>query len=177
MNSSTRIVAGFILCHTALDYGRERFACLTLHNNPTSKTEPSFRSFRKRTLHYGWLSKLGPLLGYPKYWVPYYNRDPKRDHNFDNHPYGPTQLLSKCHAFWFESSTCSRHPRNSSILTTTLVVTLTGTSIAILAKLAITLTHEPASRCSQRECCKWVQEGLGLSTEVNTPLFGNRNRS
>ena len=23
----------------------------------------------------------------PKYEVPYYNRDPKRDHNFDNHPY------------------------------------------------------------------------------------------
>ena len=22
-----------------------------------------------------------PFLGYPKYWVPYYNRDPKGDHN------------------------------------------------------------------------------------------------
>ena len=22
------------------------------------------------------------------FWVPYYNRDPKRDHNFDNHPFG-----------------------------------------------------------------------------------------
>ena len=29
----------------------------------------------------------GPFLGYPKYEVPYYNKDPKRDHNFDNHPY------------------------------------------------------------------------------------------
>ena len=28
-----------------------------------------------------------PFLGHPKYEVPYYNRDPKRDHNFDNHPY------------------------------------------------------------------------------------------
>ena len=28
---------------------------------------------------YGWLSKLWSLLGYP-------NRDPKRDHNSDNHP-------------------------------------------------------------------------------------------
>ena len=27
---------------------------------------------------YGWLSKLWSFLGYPKYWVPYYNRDPKR---------------------------------------------------------------------------------------------------
>ena len=36
---------------------------------------------------YGGLSKLWCLFGYPKYWVPYYNRDPKRDHNFDNHPY------------------------------------------------------------------------------------------
>ena len=26
-------------------------------------------------------------FGYPKYLVPYYNRDPKRDHDFDNHPY------------------------------------------------------------------------------------------
>ena len=35
----------------------------------------------------GWLSKLWPPFGYPKYSVPYYNRDPKRDHDFDNHPY------------------------------------------------------------------------------------------
>ena len=27
-------------------------------------------------------------FGYPKYLGPYYNRDPKRDHDFDNHPYG-----------------------------------------------------------------------------------------
>ena len=26
-----------------------------------------------------------PFLGYPKYQGPYFNRDPKRDHNFDNH--------------------------------------------------------------------------------------------
>ena len=36
---------------------------------------------------YGWLSKLWSFLGYPKYLGPYYNRNPKRDHNFDNHPY------------------------------------------------------------------------------------------
>ena len=34
----------------------------------------------------GWLSKLWSLFGYPKYDVAYYNRDPKRTHNFDNHP-------------------------------------------------------------------------------------------
>ena len=33
---------------------------------------------------YGWLSKLWSLSGYPKYSVPYYNRDPKTDHNLDN---------------------------------------------------------------------------------------------
>ena len=27
------------------------------------------------------------LFGHPKYQVLYYNRDPKRDHNFDNHPF------------------------------------------------------------------------------------------
>ena len=36
---------------------------------------------------YGWLSKLWALFGYPKYKVPFYNRDPKRAHNFDNHLY------------------------------------------------------------------------------------------
>ena len=36
---------------------------------------------------YGWLSKLWSLLRYPKYKVPYDNKDPKRDHKFDNHPY------------------------------------------------------------------------------------------
>ena len=37
-------------------------------------------------LRLGWLSKSWSLFGYPKYWVPYYIRDPKRDHNFDNGP-------------------------------------------------------------------------------------------
>ena len=36
------------------------------------------------------------------FWVPqiigpYYNRDPKRDHNFDNHPYKATGYLNKRH--------------------------------------------------------------------------------
>ena len=34
----------------------------------------------------GGCQNYGPFLGYPKYEVPYYNGDPKRDHNFDNHP-------------------------------------------------------------------------------------------
>ena len=35
---------------------------------------------------YGGVSKLWSLFGSPKLG-PYYNRDPKRDHNFDNPPY------------------------------------------------------------------------------------------
>ena len=38
-------------------------------------------------LEYGWLSKLWSPFGSPKYWVPYCIKDPRRDHNFDNHPY------------------------------------------------------------------------------------------
>ena len=37
---------------------------------------------------HGWLSKLWSGFGYPKYSVPYFTRDPQRDHNLDNHPYG-----------------------------------------------------------------------------------------
>ena len=44
-------------------------------------------SFPSPSSLYGWLSKLRSLFGHPKYQVPYHNRDPKRDHNFDNHPY------------------------------------------------------------------------------------------
>ena len=53
-------------------------------------------------------------FGYPKYSVPHYNRDPRRDHNFDNHPYasqkgerirkviGRAGFDLKCHlAGWF----------------------------------------------------------------------------
>ena len=38
---------------------------------------------------HGWLSKLWSPFGSPKYSVPYYAKDPKRDHSFDNHPYTP----------------------------------------------------------------------------------------
>ena len=42
--------------------------------------------------------KLWSLCGYPKYRVPYYNSNPKRNHNFDNHPYGVSGvgLSSSC---------------------------------------------------------------------------------
>ena len=44
---------------------------------------------------YGRLSTLWSFLGYPKYQVPYYNGDPNRDHNFDNHPYEtPPHILT-----------------------------------------------------------------------------------
>ena len=36
----------------------------------------------------GVVVQIRSLFGYPKYLVPYYNRDPKRDHNFDNPPMG-----------------------------------------------------------------------------------------
>ena len=35
----------------------------------------------------GGCQNYGQFFGYPKYEVPYFNRDPKRDHNFDNHPH------------------------------------------------------------------------------------------
>ena len=34
----------------------------------------------------GWLPKLWCPFGSPKYSVPYYSMDPKKDHNFDNNP-------------------------------------------------------------------------------------------
>ena len=36
---------------------------------------------------YGWLLKLWSLVRHPKYEVPYYIKEPKRDHDYDNHPY------------------------------------------------------------------------------------------
>ena len=35
----------------------------------------------------GGCQNYGPFLGTLNIRVPYYNRDPKRDHNFDNHPH------------------------------------------------------------------------------------------
>ena len=52
-----------------------------------------FRGPNSIIVAYGWLSRLWSLFGYPKYSVPYYHKDPKRDHNFDNHPY----MMQGCH--------------------------------------------------------------------------------
>ena len=41
----------------------------------------------------GGCQNVDPFFGYPKYEVPYYDRDPKRDHNFDNHP--DTSMMRK----------------------------------------------------------------------------------
>ena len=38
-------------------------------------------------LAHGWLSKLWPLFGYPKFLVPYYKKDRKGTLIFDNHPH------------------------------------------------------------------------------------------
>ena len=53
----------------------------------TASSHGSQNINRRAWQAYGWLSKLWALFGYPKYKVPYYNKDPKRDHNFDNQPY------------------------------------------------------------------------------------------
>ena len=45
---------------------------------------------------YGWLSKLRSPVGSPKYQVPYYTKDPKRDHNFDNHPNTSVSFARPC---------------------------------------------------------------------------------
>ena len=37
--------------------------------------------------HMGGCQKLWPIFGHPRHYVPYNTWDPKRDHNFDNHPY------------------------------------------------------------------------------------------
>ena len=51
--------------------------------HPVPESNPSPKKTR-RVPPKGWLSKLWSLFGYPKYEGPYYHRDPKRDHNFDN---------------------------------------------------------------------------------------------
>ena len=43
---------------------------------------------------YAWLSKSWSLSGAPKYFVPYYAKEPTRDNNFDNHPYGLSVLCA-----------------------------------------------------------------------------------
>ena len=53
---------------------------------PISRCREGALKTPPRTCRPGWLSKLGSLFGHPKYELPYYIRDPKRDHNFDNHP-------------------------------------------------------------------------------------------
>ena len=37
--------------------------------------------------HIGGCQNYGPFLGTREKKAPHYNGDPKRDHNFDNHPY------------------------------------------------------------------------------------------
>ena len=42
---------------------------------------------RNSTYEYmGGCQNYGPFFGYPKYSVPYFKRDPKRDHNLDQPP-------------------------------------------------------------------------------------------
>ena len=46
--------------------------------------------------------------------MPYYNRDPKRDHNFDNHPWEFHGILfgTSLWQFWRESQALVAEPRD-----------------------------------------------------------------
>ena len=62
-------------------YSRKSWACCMFHSwvrHVGNRHAPQ--------LH-GWLTELWSLFGYPKYSVPYYSRDQRRHHNFDNHNY------------------------------------------------------------------------------------------
>ena len=48
--------------------------------------DPSGRKWL-HLLHMGGCQNYGPFLGTLNIRVPYYIKDPKRDHNFDNHPH------------------------------------------------------------------------------------------
>ena len=65
--------------------------------------------------------------------MPYYNRDPKRDHNFDNHPY-----------------TNMKHPPAPTIDTTVIAATIVLTRITIVT-LAPSITDITKSYCSNPE--------------------------
>ena len=71
----------------------------------------SFLSLRSVT-SYGWLSKLGFLFGYPKYSAPYYIRDPKWDHNFDNHSYNYSDFSKQRSSGLGFRCTCTRRARS-----------------------------------------------------------------
>ena len=51
------------------------------------ESQDSFCQRRFYTDYMGGCQNYGPFLD-PQTQVPYLNKDPKRDHNFDNHPYG-----------------------------------------------------------------------------------------
>ena len=55
---------------------------------------------------HGWLSKLWSPFGSPKYQVPYDTKDPKRDHDFDNHQRNAPKPHSSC----FDIYSCHQPP-------------------------------------------------------------------
>ena len=73
----------------SLDYGSYHLANtkagLLLAHCGQHKAQPVLLS-----VNVGGSQNYGPCLGtHSKYKVPYYNRDPTRDHNSDNHPCRP----------------------------------------------------------------------------------------
>ena len=54
----------------------------------------------------GGCQNYGPFFGYPIYKVPYYNRDSRRGHKIDSHPY---TLLWKMHRVRVEGLSVIRY--------------------------------------------------------------------
>ena len=76
-SSSSSLVFTKCLRSMGSSAGRAPSSCIV--------TKPIYKSH----IHMGGCQNYGPFFGYPKYSIGavYYKRDPKRDHNFDNHPY------------------------------------------------------------------------------------------
>ena len=69
---------------------------------------------------------------YPTYWVPFYNGDPKRDFNFDNHPY-------------VYRTTCAVAPGGSAIAG---VLVMTGTIFPRGLNLGNSCARRVSMKCS-----------------------------
>ena len=63
--------------------------------------------------HVGGCQKYGPFLGALNIRCRFFDRDPKRDHNFDSHPCGLHAMGPDCGdvwaACWCKSAVCLRH--------------------------------------------------------------------
>ena len=77
------IANSVVLDPVSISYYSLIFIWFSMAGNPEPSCNP-----------YIWVvAKMMVFFGYPQYEVPYYNRDPERDHNFGNHPYAFTCLF------------------------------------------------------------------------------------